>query len=168
MNTQTIFQKELILLDFQRQNYYHRIKYIIFKNSSSKYNEVSHYHLYLISELPVDRNTSLDQQSSSSLCYINTQASSQKLTGLPGLAQRRGIHYLSQQYGSLCIHHQTKLPNVDSTSLPPAEAEDMESYQSQPKTQHSLPITAALLSFKQFFSELISESLTILSSSSKS
>ena len=48
MNTQTIFRKELILLAFRGQNYYHRIKYIIFKSSSSKYNEVSHYHLYLI------------------------------------------------------------------------------------------------------------------------
>ena len=45
MNNRTIFQKELILLAFRRQNYYHRIKYIIFKSSSSKYNEVSHFHI---------------------------------------------------------------------------------------------------------------------------
>ena len=41
MNTRNIFQKELILLAFRRQNYYLRIKYIIFKSSSLKYNEVS-------------------------------------------------------------------------------------------------------------------------------
>ena len=75
MNTQTIFQKELILLAFQRQNYYHRIKYIIFKSSSSKYNKVSQYYLCLIRELPVSRYTSLDQQSSSSQHNINTAGS---------------------------------------------------------------------------------------------
>ena len=45
MNNRTIFWKELILLTFLRQNYYHWIKHIIFKRSSSKYNEVSHYHI---------------------------------------------------------------------------------------------------------------------------
>ena len=55
-NTRTIFRKGLILLTFRKQN---RIKYIIFKSSSSKYNEVFHYYLYLIKELPVYRNTSL-------------------------------------------------------------------------------------------------------------
>ena len=34
----------------------HRIKYIIFKSSSSKYNEVFYYYLYFIKELPVHRN----------------------------------------------------------------------------------------------------------------
>ena len=58
--TQTIFQKELILQAFQRQNYYHWIKYIIFKSLSSKYNEVSHYYLYLIREQLVYRNTLLN------------------------------------------------------------------------------------------------------------
>ena len=52
-NTQTIFRKGLILLASQKQNYYHGIKYIIFKSSSSKYNEVFHYYFYLIKELPV-------------------------------------------------------------------------------------------------------------------
>ena len=39
----------------------------------------------------------------------------------------------------LCSHHQTKLPNLGSASLPPAEAEDVESNQSQQRIQHSLP-----------------------------
>ena len=55
-DTLTIFRKGLILRALQKQNYYHRIKYIIFKSSSSKYNKVSHYYLYLIKELPVYRN----------------------------------------------------------------------------------------------------------------
>ena len=59
------FRKELILPAFWGQNYYHMIKYIMFKSSSLKYNEVSHYHLYLIRELPVYRNTAFDQPSSS-------------------------------------------------------------------------------------------------------
>ena len=45
MNNRTLFRKEFILLAFQRQNYYHRINYIISKSFSSKYNEVSHYHI---------------------------------------------------------------------------------------------------------------------------
>ena len=36
-------------------------------------------------------------------------------------------------------HHQTKLPNVESASIPPAKAEDVESNQSQSQTQHSQP-----------------------------
>ena len=73
MSNRTIFRKELNQLAFQRQNFYHRIKYIIFKSFSSKYNIVFHYHLYLIRGLPVYWNTSLDQQSSSGQHYINTQ-----------------------------------------------------------------------------------------------
>ena len=60
-NTQTIFWKGLILLAFQKQSYYHWIKYIIFKISSLKYKEVFHFYLHLIKELPVYRNTSLVQ-----------------------------------------------------------------------------------------------------------
>ena len=51
--------KGLILLAFRRQIRNHRLKYIKFKSSSSKYNEVFHYYLHLIKELPVYRNTSL-------------------------------------------------------------------------------------------------------------
>ena len=57
-NTRTIFRKGIILIAFRKQNYYHGIKYI-FKGFPSKYDEVSHYYLYLIRELPVYRNTSL-------------------------------------------------------------------------------------------------------------
>ena len=54
-NPQTI----LFLLAFFKQNYYLRIKYIISKSSSLKYNEIFHQYLYLIKELSVYRNTSL-------------------------------------------------------------------------------------------------------------
>ena len=57
-NTRTI-QKWLIQLAFRKQNYYHRIKYIISKSSSSKYNEVFNCYLYSIKELLVYKNTSL-------------------------------------------------------------------------------------------------------------
>ena len=103
MNTQTIFQKELILVAFWRQNYYHKIKYIIFKSSSSKYNEVSPYYLYLIGGLTVYGNTSLDQQSISSQHYINATGSNQKSPSSPvSKAQRRRLCYLSQQH-RVCV-----------------------------------------------------------------
>ena len=51
---------------------------------------------------------------------------------------------LSAAWG-LCPHHQTKLPNVRSESLLPAEAEDVESNQTQPRTQHSQPNQLQLL-----------------------
>ena len=71
MNNQTIFRKQIILLAFRRQNYYHGIKYIIFKSYSSKYNEVSHYHLYLIKRFSVYWNSSFDQRSICGWSYIN-------------------------------------------------------------------------------------------------
>ena len=58
-STWTIFRKGLVLLTLRKQKYYHRIKDIIFKSSSSKYNEASHYYLDLIKELPVYGNISL-------------------------------------------------------------------------------------------------------------
>ena len=50
----------------------------MFKSYSLKYKEVSHYYLCLLRELPVYRNTSLNQQSSSDQRYINTAGSNQK------------------------------------------------------------------------------------------
>ena len=47
----------------------------------------------------------------------------------------------------LCPHHQTKLSNVGSASLIPTEAEDVESNQSLPRTQHSLPDQSEQLLF---------------------
>ena len=47
----------------------------------------------------------------------------------------------------LCTHHQTKLSKVGSAPLPPAEAEDEESNQLQPRTQHSQLINHSLLFF---------------------
>ena len=43
--TWTIYWKELILQAFWKQIYNHRIKYIIFKSSSSKYNKVLQYYM---------------------------------------------------------------------------------------------------------------------------
>ena len=131
--TQTIFQKELILVVFQRPNYYHKIKYIIFKSSSSKYNEVSHYHICLIKELPVYKNTSLNQQSSSGQRYINIAGSNQKSLGS---LEERNLLTLPKTWG-LRPHPQTKLLNMGSASLPPAKAENMESNQSQQSFSHS-------------------------------
>ena len=69
----------------------------------------------------------------------------------------------------LHAHHQIKLLNVGSASLLPIEAEDVESNQSQPRTQHSQRDQSQLFfSFKLLFSEVASKSLTILNSSSKS
>ena len=80
-NIRTIFRKGLILLALWGKSYYHRVKYIIFKRSSSKYNEVSHYYLYVIRELPAYRKTPVDQSSSSGWHYINTAGSNQKRIG---------------------------------------------------------------------------------------
>ena len=61
-NTRSIFRKGLILLDFRRWIRNYRIKYVIFKSPSSKYNEVFHCYLYIIKELPVYRSISLSHQ----------------------------------------------------------------------------------------------------------
>ena len=47
------FSKEFNPAGLSEIVHYHRIKYIIFKSSSSKYNEVFHYYLYLIKKPPV-------------------------------------------------------------------------------------------------------------------
>ena len=65
------------------------MKYIIFRSSSSKYNEVSHNHLYLVRGLPVHGNISLDQHSSG-YRYINTPAATKKLTHPSGILEPQG------------------------------------------------------------------------------
>ena len=91
--------------------------------------------------------TSIVQQSSSlgsrlsshSLnLHYNQPSSHWPCIVLFGGRQRKGICYLCQQHWGLRSHHQPKLLNVGSASLPPAEAEDVESNQPQPRTQHSL------------------------------
>ena len=100
MNTRTIFQKLLFLLALRRQSYYHRIKYITSKSASSKYNEISHYYLCLIRELPMYRNTSLDQQSSSGQRYITQlEVTKNQLGKRAPRARRRVFCSLFQQHG---------------------------------------------------------------------
>ena len=74
----------------------------------------------------------------------------------------RGSDNYRQAWG-LRPYQQNKLPNVGSASLPPAEAEDVEFNQTHPLSdQPNRPIIAAFFSFKNLFSELTPESLTIL------
>ena len=118
--------------------------------------------MYLMRGLLVYWNTPLDQWSG---------GSNQKVNEAVGLSpEKRNLLLLPAAWG-LCPHHQTKLPNMGPAFLPPAEAKDMESNQPQPRTQNSQPDQSQpfiFFSFKQLFSELISESFTILISSFKS
>ena len=108
------------------------------------------------------------------LCLV--RGSGKYPTIQPGLARRRGIHYLSQQYGVCVLTTKPSCRTWGSASLSPAEAEDVGSKQPQPRTQHCqlnqsqlfiLLIQTALLGAnlrkshhpQQLFKELISESL---------
>ena len=77
------------------------------------------------------------------------------------LEERKNQFPLPAAWG-LQSHYQTKLLNVGSASLPPAEAQGgIQPITDVNPAQSTRPITAAFFSFEQLFSELISESLTI-------
>ena len=161
------FRKELILIAFQRQNYYYRILYIIFKSSSSKYNEVSHYHISYKGTSCILKYFPRSAEWQWLTLYKHT-GSNQKLTEQPGLTQRRGIRYLSQQHGVSVL---TTKPSCLTWGLRPY-------YQPKQNTWNPInhihgPSTGnqtslLFFSFKQLFSELNSESLTIFNSNSES
>ena len=92
INTRTIYRKGLINCTCLSETiYYYRIKYIIFKSSSSKYNEVFHYYLYLIKELSCAQKPLHSAQLRSSIWYWINIAGSNKSRCSQAQAGSRGI-----------------------------------------------------------------------------
>ena len=167
IDTFLIFFFHLHLFDGVRSQYSHvLVVFLLFKSSDSfmfesMFSKAHQPHIALSEPM-----TSIDQSGSSStstsvtdlrvidliLSPVSWEAVTKKrqFASRASRARRRGIRYLSLQYG-VCV----------LTTKPLAKAEDVGSNQPRPRTQQSIPDQSQLpFSSKQLFSELIQGNLT--------
>ena len=143
--------KRLILLAFQKQNYYHRMKYIS-KSSSSKYNEVFHYYLYLRNFLCTE-TFHLAQQCGSSQCNINSmQQPKEPGREVGSVSSPSSIEFASSP------PNQVAECGVCILTTSPSRGHKIQQIIALDPAPPTRPIIAAI-SFKQLFSRLTSESL---------